>query len=543
MTTTSIYDQNLNKVAANYTQLSPLSFLKRASNVFPTKLSLVDGNREFTWAETYVRCKCFASVLNNFGVSAGDTVATLLPNVTAMYEAHFAVAMVGGVLNAINTRLNSEIITFILSHSETKVILTDPEYYATLSRAIKELGDKAPIIINVLDTSIESKEMFGDFEYENLLKNGDPEFQWKLPSDEWDAIALGYTSGTTGNPKGVVTHHRGAYLNAASNVIEWEMPAHSVFLHTVPLFHCNGWCFPWTMALIGGANICVRRIDAGEIFALIRKYKVTHYGGAPIVHQIMADAPAELRSGIDHHIKAIIAGAAPSGAIFEQMEKIGIELYHLYGLTETYGPATICVKQPEWADLSVAVRVELNGRQGVRGPLLEGLLVMDPLTMQPVPPDGTTIGEIMFCGNIIMKGYLKNAKATEEAFAGGWFHTGDLAVVYPDGYIKIRDRSKDVIISGGENISSIEIEEILLEHPDVRAAAVVAMSDEKWGEVPVAFVELRDGANVTDSEIDDHCAGRLARFKRPKKYVIGPLVRTSTGKIQKFALRKQLQSQ
>lgn len=541
MTRTNPYRQGLEKTAANHVALSPLSFLKRAAQVYPNRTSLIYGDQRFTWAQTEDRCRRLASVLHRLGVSQGDTVSTMLPNVPAMYEAHFGVPMTGAVLNTMNIRLNAEGLAFMLIHSETKVLLTDPEFADVVSQALSMLDGPSPVVINVSDNSLENGRMLGTLEYEILLLDAEPLFDWRLPDDEWDAIALGYTSGTTGNPKGVVTHHRGAYLNAVNNVLTWELPSHCVYLWTLPMFHCNGWCFPWTLAAVAGTNVCLRRIDTALIFDLIRIHRVTHYCGAPIVHAMLADAPAESRTGITHKVSGLIAGAAPPASVFERMERIGFDLTHVYGLTETYGPASVCSKHPEWLELPLAKRAELNGRQGVRCPLQEEVAVLDPVTMNSVPPDGITVGEVMFRGNIVMKGYLKNAEATQEALAGGWFHTGDLAVVQPDGYLKIKDRSKDVIISGGENISSLEVEDVLQEHHAVQSAAVVAMPDPKWGEVPVAFVELRANASASEADLLAHCRERLARFKVPKKFILGPLVRTSTGKIQKFALRKKFE--
>lgn len=543
MKETNPYRQGLGKTAANHAALSPLSFLQRAAEVYPNQLALIDGDRQWNWTQTYERCRRLASALRRVGVGRGDTVSTMLPNVPAMYEAHFGVPMTGAVLNAMNVRLNAEAIAFMLDHSETMVLLTDTEFADVVSHALSAMKGPKPFVILVSAATIPGRKSLEGVEYEQLLAESAPEFLWQLPEDEWDAIALGYTSGTTGNPKGVVSHHRGAYLNAVSNVLSWGMPSHCVYLWTLPMFHCNGWCFPWTLAAVAGTSVCLRRIDTALIFDQIRTHRVTHYCGAPIVHSMLADAPEESRAGITHKVNGLIAGAAPPAAVFERMEHIGFNLTHVYGLTETYGPATVCAKQPEWADLPLSDRVERNSRQGVRYHLQEAVAVLDPLTMEPTPFDGQTIGEVMFRGNIVMKGYLKNPAATEEAFAGGWFHSGDLAVVQPDGYLKIKDRSKDVIISGGENISSLEVEEVLQRHPAIQSAAVVAMADEKWGEVPAAFVELRGNAVLCEADLATYCKDRLARFKVPKKFVFGPLARTSTGKVQKFALRRQLKEE
>jgi len=462
--------------------------------------------------------------------------------VPAMYEAHFGVPMAGAVLNTLNTRLDAEAIAFMLQHGEAKVLLTDREFSAVVTQALSLLGDHKPLVIEVEDAEAPAGAAVGTITYEAFLAIGDPQFVWSLPNDEWDAIALNYTSGTTGNPKGVVTHHRGAYLNATSNIITWGMPQHTTYLWTLPMFHCNGWCFPWTMALNAGTSVCLRRVDPALIFPLIREHHITHMCGAPIVYSMLIHAPATLREGITHTVQGLIAGAAPPAAVIEGCEKANIDITHVYGLTEVYGPAAVCAKQEDWTHRSAEERAMLNGRQGVAYPLQQAVKVLDPETMQPVPADGETMGEIFFRGNIVMKGYLKNPKATQEAFAGGWFHTGDLAVTHPDGYVKIKDRSKDIIISGGENISSIEVEDALCRHAAVMLAAVVALPDPKWGEVPCAFVELKPEAQATEDDIIAHCKTLLARFKVPKKVVFGALPKTSTGKIQKFMLRDSVKS-
>ncbi|HRD33392.1 MAG TPA: acyl-CoA synthetase [Rhodocyclaceae bacterium] len=538
----NIYQQGLAKNAANFVPLSPLSFIERTASVYPQRTSVIHGSREFTWSETYTRCRRLASALAARGIGVGDTVAVMLPNVPAMFEVHFGVPMLGAVLNTLNTRLDPEAIAFMLAHGEAKVLITDPEFAAIVAPALEKLEGPKPLVIDVLDPEYPGSDRVGEIEYEEFIATGDAEFEWSLPADEWDAIALNYTSGTTGNPKGVVYHHRGAYLNSASNIISWGMPQHAVYLWTLPMFHCNGWCFPWTMAANAGVNVCLRKVDVPLIYELIRRHKVTHFCGAPIVHGMLINAPAGLRAGIDHKVSALIAGAAPPAAIIEGMETIGFDITHVYGLTETYGPASVCAKHPEWNDLPIANRAERNGRQGVRYHMQESITVLDPLTMQPVPADGETMGEIMFRGNLVMKGYLKNEKASDEAFGGGWFHTGDLAVLHPDGYVKIKDRSKDVIISGGENISSLEVEEVLYRHPAVMTAAVVARPDAKWGEVPAAYIEVKEEANVTVEDIIAHCREHLARYKVPKFVEFCVLPKTSTGKIQKFALRQQAKS-
>ena len=535
------YDTGLGKNAANYTPLSPLSLLARAAYVYPKRTAVIHGNVQLTWADVYARSRRLASALHNHGISVGDTVAAMLPNVPAMYEAHFGVPMTGAVLNTLNTRLDAEAIAFMLDHAEAKVLLTDREFSVTIEKALT-LVKRKPLVIDVDDVTFAGGKLLGEIEYEAFIANGDANFAWALPSDEWNAISLNYTSGTTGNPKGVVYHHRGAYLNAISNMVSWGMPPHPVYLWTLPMFHCNGWCFPWTIAAAAGTNICLRRVDAQAIFDLIRAHKVTHYCGAPIVHNLLLNAPAAMKAGIAHTVNCLVAGAAPPAAMIEGLEKMGFNLTLVYGLTETYGPAAVCAKHHEWDALTVEQRAELNGRQGVAYHLQEGMTVMDPATMQAVPHDGVTMGEIMFRGNITMKGYLKNEQATQDAFAGGWFHSGDLAVMHADGYVKVKDRSKDIIISGGENISSLEIEDALYRHAAVLAAAVVAKPDAKWGEVPCAFVELKEGAAPSAQEIIEHCRTRLAHFKAPKQVVFGVLPKTSTGKIQKFVLRAQIKS-
>ncbi len=541
MTANHMYDQNLSRNAANHAPLSPLSFIERTAEVYPERLAIVHGELRQTWAQTYARCRRLASSLQRAGIAKNDTVAVMLPNTPPMVEAHFGVPIAGAVLNALNTRLDPETIAFMLDHGEAKAVIVDPEFATVIAKALTLRQSKAPLLlIDVEDEVYGAAELrVGQQTYEEFLAAGDPQFAWELPGDEWDAIALNYTSGTTGNPKGVVYHHRGATINAISNVLEWDMPKHAVYLWTLPMFHCNGWCFPWTVAARAGVNVCLRRVEAQAIFDAMRKHGVTHYCSAPIVHGLLVNAPAAMKAGVPAGIKAMVAGAAPPASMIEGMEKLGFDLTHVYGLTEVYGPATVCAKHDAWGDLDIGERARLNARQGVRYHLQRAAAVLDPETMQSVPHDGETMGEIMFRGNIAMKGYLKNPQATEEAFRGGWFHSGDLAVQYPDGYIKIKDRSKDIIISGGENISSIEVEDVLYRHPDVLAAAVVARPDPKWGETPCAFVELKAGAQTTPEDIVAHCKQHLAGFKVPRAVVFGELPKTSTGKIQKFELRKQ----
>ena len=538
----SAYETHLDKNAANHAPLTPLVFLDWAADVHPDRLAVIHGPRRFTWRETRERCWRLASALAARGVGPGDTVAILAPNVPEMYEAHFGVPMTGAVLNALNTRLDAETIAFQLDHGEARVLVVDRELVPIAQKALA-LALQRPYVVRIDDPEYAGPgDRIGDAEYEAFLATGRPDFRRAEPRDEWQAIALSYTSGTTGNPKGVVTHHRGAYLNAVGNLVTWGMPHHAVYLWTLPMFHCNGWCFTWSMAANAGTNVCLRKVEAPKVLALIREHRVTHYCGAPIVHGAIVDAPAELRAGVDHAVSAMIAGAPPPATVIAGMEKIGFDLTHVYGLTEVYGPAAVCAKQPEWAALDVAGRAERNGRQGVRYLLQDAMTVIDPATGQEVPADGKTMGEIVFRGNIVMKGYLKNPQATEEAFAGGWFHSGDLAVRHPDGYVKIRDRAKDIIISGGENISSVEVEEVLYRHPAVAVVGVVAAPDAKWGETPCAFVELRPGMTATEEELIAHCRAQMAHFKVPRRIVFEPLPKTSTGKIQKHVLRKRAKS-
>ncbi len=536
-----IYDQDLSRNEANFAPFSPLSFIQRAAEVYPNRLAVVHGPLKRNWSEVYARSRRLASALTQRGIGKGDTVAVMLPNTPPMVEAHFGIPMCGAVLNALNTRLDADAISFMLAHAEAKAVIVDSEFSAVMRDALSMLGEKAPpLLVQVQDDLYSGpRQALDAMDYEAFIATGDAGFAWALPGDEWDAIALNYTSGTTGNPKGVVYHHRGAAMNAISNILEWDMPKHAVYLWTLPMFHCNGWCFPWTVAARAGVNVCLRKVEAQAVFDAIREHGVTHYCGAPIVHGMLVNAPQAMKAGLPKGVKAMVAGAAPPASMIEGMERMGFDLTHVYGLTEVYGPATVCAKHEAWDALDIGERARLNARQGVRYHLERDVRVLDPQTMLPVPQDGETMGEIMFKGNIAMKGYLKNAKATQEAFAGGWFHSGDLAVMYPDGYMKIKDRSKDIIISGGENISSIEVEDALYRHPAVLATAVVAKPDPRWGETPCAFVELKSGVSVSAQEIVDHCKKHLAGFKVPRAVVFGELPKTSTGKIQKFELRKQ----
>jgi fatty-acyl-CoA synthase len=536
------YSVGLDKTPANFVPLTPLSFLARTAAIYPSHVSAVYEGRVFNWSETYARCRRFASYLAGRDIGRGDTVAAMLPNIPAMNEAHFAVPMAGAVLNALNIRLDATSIAFQLDHGGAKIILVDPEFSGVIAEALDLMTGPKPFVIDVDDKAFSGGTRIGAIEYEEAVAEGDPGFEALLPHDEWDAIALSYTSGTTGNPKGVVTHHRGAYLNAVSNILAGNLGQHPVYLWTLPMFHCNGWCFPWTIAATAGVNVCLRKVDPAKIFELIPQHGVTHICGAPIVYNTLINAPEAPKTEGARPVAGLIAGAAPPVAVLEGAERIGIKLTHVYGLTEVYGPASVCAEQPGWDELSAEARAQLKRRQGVSYPLQEGVTVLDPDTMREVPRDGETIGEVMFRGNIVMKGYLKNEKATRDAFEGGWFHTGDLGVLDEHGYVIIKDRSKDIIISGGENISSVEVEDVLYKHPAVLFAAVVAKPDSKWGEVPCAFIELKDNARTSEAEIIAFCRGQMPGFKTPKAVVFGTIPKTSTGKIQKFMLRDQVKS-
>jgi fatty-acyl-CoA synthase len=537
---TNIYEQNLDQQQANFRPLSPISFLQWSAHVYPNKTAVIHGDQRFTWSQFNERCCRLASALSKRGIGLGDTVAVMSPNAPAMLEAHYGIPMVGAVLNALNFRLDAPTIAFILAHGEAKVLITDREFSPVIKEALTEL--KSPItVIDVDDHLAEGGELIGELDYESFLKEGDPDFEWQPPAEEWQAIALNYTSGTTGNPKGVVYHHRGAFLNAMGNALVFGLNHSSVYLWTLPMFHCNGWTFTWAVTAVGGTHVCLRQTDPAKIFPAIKDHRVTHMCGAPIVLNMMAHAPDEQKVAFEQTVDVATGGAAPPSAVISAMERMGFKVLHLYGLTESYGPATICAWQDEWDDLELDDKASKMSRQGVRYPTLFEQAILNPDTMDPVPADGETIGELMLSSNTVMKGYLKNPTATDAAFAGGWFHTGDLGVMHPDGYVEIKDRSKDIIISGGENISSLEIEECLYKHDKVMEAAVVAMSSEKWGETPCAFVTPPPGAEgeITEADVIDWCRNHMAHYKAPTKVVFGPLPKTSTGKIQKFVLREQ----
>ncbi|MGB1172282.1 MAG: acyl-CoA synthetase [Marinobacterium sp.] len=536
---TSPFETNLDQCAANYTALSPISYLERSAFVYPNKIATVNGDVRRTWKETLGRCRQLASALTKVGVKKGEAVSIIASNLPEHFEAHFGVPMTGAILNSINTRLDASAVAFILQHAEAKVFLVDKEFGELATAALGMLDEK-PLVIGIDDVSYDEGVMIGEMDYEAFIATGDAEYKGEPVTDEWNAITLNYTSGTTGDPKGVVYHHRGAYLNAASNALSWSMEMHPVYLWTLPMFHCNGWCFPWTIAAQAGVSVSLRHVRADKIYELIKAEKVGYFCGAPIVLNLLNSADESMKAGINHKVKVMTAGAAPPAAVIAGMEAMGFDVTHVYGLTETYGPCAICAWSDEWDDKSAAEKAVLKARQGVRAPMLEGMVVMDPETMELVPKDGETMGEIFMQGNLVMKGYLKNPTTTEKAFKGGWFASGDLAVWHEDGYVQIKDRSKDIIISGGENISSIEVEGVLYAHPHIQEAAVVAKNDDKWGETPCAFVTLKEGApDVSEAEVIEFCREHMAKFKAPKNVVFGPLPKTSTGKIQKFILREQ----
>ena len=533
------YEKNLEKNNANFVPLTPLSFLERAKDIYPNYEALVYEKRSYSWTEVYKRCIKFASALEKIGIRKGDTVSVMAFNTPEIFEAHYSVPMTGAVLNTINVRLDAKTVSYILNHSEAKVFIVDRQLHSIIQKALITV-DKKPIIIDIQDDFADQKllKKIGEYEYESFLNTGDESYFWKRPKDEWDAISLNYTSGTTGNPKGVVYHHRGSYLMSTGSAVAWNMPNRLNFLTVVPMFHCNGWGYPWTIPMLNGKTICLRSIDIKKIFELIEKHKITHFGGAPIVLNMITGASQADQKKLNHKVHVLTAGAPPPSIIFKKMKQLGFEVMHVYGLTETYGHITQCAWNDEWNSLDEDKQNEIKARQGVRYPNTEDAMVINPETMKPVPSDGKSMGEIMIRGNIVMKGYFKDKEATEKAMANGWFHSGDLAVMHPDGYIKIQDRSKDIIISGGENISSIEIENTLAKHPAVSIAAVVAKSDEKWGEVPCAFIEKVKDKDVSEKELIDFCKETLAGFKVPKKIEFIELPKTSTGKIQKFELRK-----
>ena len=531
--------EELDQVKANFVPLSPLSFIERTAKVYPDRLSVIHGKRRYTWSQTYARTRQLASALKKLGIGKGDTVAIMGANTPETYEAHFGIPMAGAVLNALNIRLDAATISFILDHGEAKVLLTDKEFSTTIKKALEDCSS-APLVIDVDDILAGGGELIGEMDYEAFISTGDPEYEWQLPEDEWQALSLNYTSGTTGNPKGVVYSHRGAYMNSIGNAMAWDLNQGPTYLWTLPMFHCNGWCFPWTIAAYGGTNVCLRNVSAKEIYNAIAEHKINHFCGAPIVLGMVVNAAKKEIKPFDYVVEVMTAGAPPPAAILQSISEAGFRVTHAYGLTETYGPATVCAWQGAWDELQDHEKAAMNARQGVNYAVLDKLDVIDPVTMQPVPPDGETMGEVMFRGNNVMKGYLKNPEATEDATADGWFHSGDLGVMHPDGYIQLKDRSKDIIISGGENISSIEVENALYMHPAVSAAAVVAKEDEKWGETPCAFIELKPDADVvTEEEIIEFCRENLAHFKCPRHVVFGDLPKTSTGKIQKFILRER----
>ena len=532
------FETGLTKNSANYTPLSPITFLTRTAFVHPQRTSVIHGKRRWTWAETFERCCKLASALSKRGIGKGDTVSILALNIPAILEAHFGVLMTGAVLNTINVRLESETLANIFEHAETKVLLTDREFSPLIKKTLAKVKRKI-LVIDIDDPETESGEYIGELEYEDFLTEGNPDFEAFLPEDDWQAVSLNYTSGTTGIPKGVVYHSRGAYLLSTGNVLAWEMPHRPIYLWTLPMFHCNGWCFPWTITMLAGTHVCLRKVTAKNIYDSIAEHHVTHLCGAPIVMNMIGSAPKEEQRELPHRVEMMTAAAPPPPTVIARMEEAGFNVTHVYGLTEVYGPSVVCEWQEDWAGKDKLTQAQLKGRQGVRYHVLEGLTVADPDTIEPVPADGETIGEVLMKGNIVMKGYFKNPEETEKAFAGGWFHSGDLGVLHPDGYVELKDRSKDIIISGGENISSVEIENVLYQHKDIAEAAVVARPDNKWGETPCAFVVLKSAASINENDVIDFCRTKLSGFKIPKTIVFSELPKTSTGKIRKSALREQ----
>ena len=536
----NIYEQHLDRNPANYAPLSPIPLLERAASVFPDRPSVVHGARRYTWSETWTRARRLGSALAQRGIGKGDTVAAMLPNIPEMFECHFGVPLTGAIFNALNTRLDAATIAFVLNHGEAKILIADREYVPIVESALERIG-RTITVIDVDDPEYDGAgALLGETTYDDFIAGGDPAYEGREPDDEWDAISLNYTSGTTGNPKGVVYSHRGAYIGAIGNPMTWSMPQHPVYLWTLPMFHCNGWTFPWALPAVAGTSVCLRNVSAAAIYEAIAEEGVTHFCGAPVVLNLIVNAPEEERRPFDRQVEIMTAAAPPPPAVLERIEAMGFRVTHVYGLTEVYGPATVCAWHPEWDALEPLERARIKSRQGVRLPVEEGLMVADPESMAPVPMDGETMGEVFLRGNLVMKGYLKNAAATDEAFRGGWFHSGDLGVWHPDGYIELRDRSKDIIISGGENISTIEVEGVIFGHPKVLEAAVVARPDEKWGETPCAFVTLKPGETATAEEIIGYCRDNLAHFKAPRTVIFADLPKTSTGKVQKFKLRDRV---
>ena len=536
----NIYEQHLDRNPANYAPLSPIPLLERAASVFPDRPSVVHGARRYTWSETWTRARRLGSALAQRGIGKGDTVAAMLPNIPEMFECHFGVPLTGAIFNALNTRLDAATIAFVLNHGEAKILIADREYAPIVESALERIG-RTITVIDVDDPEYDGAgALLGETTYDDFIAGGDPAYEGREPDDEWDAISLNYTSGTTGNPKGVVYSHRGAYIGAIGNPMTWSMPQHPVYLWTLPMFHCNGWTFPWALPAVAGTSVCLRNVSAAAIYEAIAEEGVTHFCGAPVVLNLVVNALEEERRPLAHRVEIMTAAAPPPPAVLERIEAMGFRVTHVYGLTEVYGPATVCAWHPEWDALEPLERARIKSRQGVRLPVEEGLMVADPESMAPVPMDGETMGEVFLRGNLVMKGYLKNAAATDEAFRGGWFHSGDLGVWHPDGYIELRDRSKDIIISGGENISTIEVEGVIFGHPKVLEAAVVARPDEKWGETPCAFVTLKPGETATAEEIIGYCRDNLAHFKAPRTVIFADLPKTSTGKVQKFKLRDRV---